>query len=58
MKVQNMTSSKGNPVANQFIMEGHCHHGDADNLPMSTNRVEVFQSYGSIIAEIEYYPEF
>jgi len=36
MKVTNMTSSKGNPIANQFII---------------TNRdVEYFQSYNSIIA--------
>ena len=44
MKVENMISSRGNPVANQFIITE-----DAD--PMSGNAVEYFQSYGTIIAK-------
>ena len=38
MKVQNMTSSRGNKVANQFIIY--------------TESGSVFQSYNSIIAKI------
>jgi hypothetical protein len=51
MKVENMTSPRGNTVANQFILTGFKHFGGPDNLPMSTSRCEVFQSYDSIIAE-------
>ncbi len=40
MKVENMTSSAGNKVANQFILKGH--------------NVEFFQSYNSIIAKREW----
>ncbi len=57
MKVSNMTSSRGNDVPNQFIIEGFKHHGSANNLPMITNRVSIFQSYKSVIAEIEYMPD-
>jgi hypothetical protein len=39
MQVQNMTSSKGNTVANQFIIRD--------------GNVRIFQSYKSIIAKIE-----
>jgi hypothetical protein len=39
MKVQNMTSSRGNKIANQFII--------------SDNGTQIFQSYNSIIAKIE-----
>jgi hypothetical protein len=42
MKVQNMTSSNGNKIANQFIIEDE-------------NKV-VFQSYDSIICKKEYKP--
>lgn len=57
MKVTNMTSNSGNTVPNQFIIEGYKHHGSASDLPMCTNRIERFQSYDSVIAEIEYMPE-
>ena len=57
MKVQNMTSANGNKVANQFIIRGYKHHGSATKLPMSTNRIEAFQSYDSVIAEKEYFPD-
>lgn len=50
MKVSNFTSSNGNKVANQFIIERFVQHGDADNLPMSTVKETVFQSYNSVIA--------
>ena len=40
MKVSNMTSAKGNKIANQFIIE------DGD--------IEYFQSYETIIAKKEY----
>ena len=45
MKVQNMTSSNGNKVANQFIIteEGH---GALGNFKIR----ETFQSYDSVIA--------
>lgn len=39
MKVQNMTSSRGNKIANQFIISG--------------DDAQYFQSYNSIIAKIE-----
>jgi len=41
MKVTNMTSSKGNKIANQFIMTDSVNGWD----------VEVFQSYDSIITK-------
>ncbi len=46
MKIQNMTSSNGNKVANQFIIT-------EDENPMSGNAVQYFQSYDSIIAKID-----
>lgn len=45
MKVQNMTSSRGNPVANQFIIAS----------AKDGNPCETFQSYRSVIAEIVYW---
>ena len=50
MKVSNFTSSNGNKVANQFIIERFVNHGDANNLPMVTVKETVFQSYDSVIA--------
>lgn len=50
MKVSNFTSNNGNKVANQFIIERFVNHGDADNLPMTTVKETVFQSYDSVIA--------
>ena len=52
MKVQNMTSSKGNSVANQFILtdEGR---GALGNF--TTRRS--FQSYNSVIATITQWPD-
>ena len=44
MKVRNMTSSKGNKIANQFIIS------DVVN-EMSGNAIEYFQSYNTIIAK-------
>jgi hypothetical protein len=44
MKVENMTSSKGNKIANQFIIT------DTVN-DMSGNAVTYFQSYNTIIAK-------
>ena len=44
MKVQNMTNSNGNKVANQFIIR-------EDENEMSGNAIEYFQSYDSIIAK-------
>ncbi len=48
MKVKNMTSSKGNKVANQFIVEGVMLPGKYSNCinPKGT----MFQSYKSCIA--------
>jgi len=42
MKVQNMTSNKGNDIPNQFIVEGE-HNGQSGRF---------FQSYSSVIAFI------
>ena len=50
MKVSNFTSNNGNKIANQFMIEIFVHHGDADNLPMTTVKETVFQSYDSVIA--------
>ena len=44
MKVQNMTNSQGNKVANQFIITDEIN-------PMSGNCVTYFQSYDSVIAK-------
>ena len=44
MKVQNMTSSRGNKIANQFIIK-------EDENEMSGNAIEYFQSYNTIIAK-------
>jgi hypothetical protein len=43
MKVQNMTSSRGNEVPNQFIIT------DSDSAPQTAT----FQSYKSVIATIK-----
>lgn len=44
MKVRNMKSSRGNKVANQFIITDNANK-------MSGNGVEYFQSYDTIIAK-------
>ena len=44
MKLQNMTNSRGNKVANQFIIR-------EDENEMSGNAIQYFQSYNSIIAK-------
>ena len=44
MKVKNFTNSKGNAIANQFIIED-------DENPLSGNCVQYFQSYNSIIVK-------
>lgn len=44
MKVQNMTSARGNKIANQFIIR-------EDENDLSGNSVEYFQSYDTIIAK-------
>jgi hypothetical protein len=46
MKVENMTSGRGNKIANQFIIR------DTVN-DMSGNAVEYFQSYDTIICKID-----
>ena len=45
MKVQNMTSSRGNKIANQFVITdiNNCGH-----------KIEIFQSYDSVIAKIDH----
>jgi hypothetical protein len=52
MKVQNMTSSRGNTVPNQFIIsdEGRGANGNFKSR-------EVFQSYESVIAEKVVWPD-
>jgi hypothetical protein len=44
MKVQNMTSARGNKIANQFIIK-------EEENEMSGNAVEYFQSYDTVIAK-------
>jgi hypothetical protein len=44
MKVENMTSARGNKIANQFIIK------ESEN-EMSGNAIEYFQSYNSIIVK-------
>jgi hypothetical protein len=46
MKVSNMTSSKGNKIANQFIIEDEGHGSNGNFISK-----QVFQSYNSIIVE-------
>lgn len=46
MKVENMRSSKGNKIANQFIIYTTVHNPKGDDVP-----VETFQSYSTIIAQ-------
>ena len=41
MKVENMTSSRGNKIANQFLIKGAVHNGQVGCF---------FQSYSTIIA--------
>ncbi len=48
MKVQNMLSSNGNKVANQFIIKAAFTDGDICST-------EVFQSYNSAIVQIDNY---
>lgn len=53
MKIENMTSSKGNQIANQFIIKGvileGLHPGDGGQLQGT-----MFQSYDSNIAFVSY----
>jgi len=52
MKVYNMLSSKGNKVANQFIIEGKEYY---HSTGVSWERdIKVFQSYDSVICKIYY----
>lgn len=46
MKVENMTNSNGNKVANQFIITD-------DENEMSGNAERYFQSYSSVIVKID-----
>ena len=52
MRVQNMTNSNGNKIANQFIIEEEG-HGALGNF----SKRLTFQSYDSIIAVITRWPE-
>jgi hypothetical protein len=49
LKVENMVSSKGNKIPNQFIIEEYLHQ---DGSPSCTVKRKTFQSYESIIARI------
>ena len=49
LKVENMVSSKGNKIPNQFIIEEYLHQ---DGSPSYTVKRKTFQSYKSIIARI------
>ncbi len=46
MKVENMTSSSGHKVADQFIIRTTEHNPKGDDVP-----IEYFQSYDVIVAE-------
>lgn len=50
MKVKNMTSSKGNAVANQFVAESFGHDQNGQKLIEK----RIFQSYDSVIVRIAY----
>jgi hypothetical protein len=49
LTVKNMLSSKGNKIANQFVIEEYLHYSGAGS---STVKRKTFQSYNSIIARI------
>ena len=53
MKVQNMTSAKGNKIANQFIITGYEDVAVETAMGMlnDSQYFEVFQSYGSTIVK-------
>ena len=46
MKVRNMTSSRGNKVANQFIITSTEHNPHGDDI-----QITVFQSYETVIVQ-------
>ena len=46
MKVENMTSSQGNKVTNQFVVHSIEHNPNGDDVP-----IETFQSYDTVIAQ-------
>ena len=52
MRVQNMTSAKGNKVANQFILSDEGRGANGNFISR-----EVFQSYDSIIVEKTVWPD-
>ena len=49
LKVENMISSKGNKIANQFVIEEYLHYSGSGSY---TVKRKTFQSYNSIIARI------
>ena len=49
LKVENMMSSKGNKIPNQFIISEYLHQ---DGSPSYTVKRKTFQSYNSVIARI------
>ena len=49
LKVENMISSKGNKVANQFVIEEYLHYSGSGSY---TVKRKTFQSYNSIIARV------
>jgi len=52
MKVENMTSSRGNDVPNQFLLTGVSATQSFDGVNMKSGKR--FQSYNSMIAHITY----
>ena len=52
MKVENMTNSNGNKVANQFIISDEGHGANGNFI-----RRETFQSYNSVIAVKTIWPK-
>lgn len=52
MKVKNMTSSKGNKIANQFVITEYPEHGENAGRYCGHGFV-YFQSYDSIIVKLE-----
>ena len=52
MNVENMTSNKGNKIANQFIITDSTHQNST-----LLKEIRYFQSYDSMIAKIELFSE-
>ncbi len=57
MKIENMVSSSGNKVANQFILKGYIHNGVEGVAFQSYDSIIAFESYkdGSVVLDEKYW---